>query len=104
MIKCDAYELLSFWANNLEMTSELEITAERINRLSDMLRMENIRCDFSLQAFERAGREYPERFFVTEKSVIVKSCPDLKEFVFYDSNEDVVIKIKRSWQLILKEY
>lgn len=104
MTRCDVYELLSF-LTNLELEDDLLIPAQRVNRLEELLRIDGIRCDFSKQALDYAAFEYPERFVVTEQSIMIKVQPKgHRKFVYFNSNKNVALKIEETWQVVLKEF
>lgn len=104
MKRCDVYELLSFLAN-LDWEEDLLVPAARVNKIDDLLRADGIRCDFSRQSFELAAYEYPDLFSVCDHSVTIKAHPGKRrKFVFYNSNEDVALKIKETWQIVIKEF
>lgn len=104
MIRCNAYELLSY-LTNMDFEEDLRITAERVNRLEDLLRMDGIGCDFSKHSFEVAAYEYPDRFSIDEQSVWIKVQPKgHRKFVYYNSNREVALKIEERWQVVEKEF
>lgn len=87
------------------MEDDMLVPAQRVNRLEELLRSDGIRCDFSKQSFEYAAFEYPERFVVTEQSVKIKVQPKgHRRFVYYNSNKDVALKIKKKWQVVISEF
>lgn len=89
----------------MELEEDLRITAERVNRLEDLLRMDGIGCDFTKHSFEIAACEYPDRFYVDEQSLWIKVQPKgRRKFVYYNSNSEVALKIEERWQIVVKEF
>lgn len=103
MIRCEVYEFLSF-LTNLDIEKDLIISAQQVNRLDELLRIEGIVCDFSKHSFELAAYEYPNRFAVDDQVVCIKVQPNnSRKFVYFNSQEEVALKIEEKWEIV-KEF
>lgn len=106
MTNCEVYELLSFLLNENDK-EEIVVTVQSLNKLEQLLRRYNIRCNFEKHFFEKAAIEYPDKFKVTDSSIVVSknvTNPSCKSFVYYNSNPTVYNNIQKSWKEIKNVY
>ena len=104
MIYCETYELLSFF-DSLRLEDDLVVEACKINRLANLLREEHIKCIFNEEDFEVAAYEYPSLLEVRSTEIIIKKHEESKpRIVYYDSNKNMIERIRAKWEIVTKEY
>ena len=104
MIYCETYELLSFF-DSLRLEDDLVVEACKINRLANLLREEHIKCIFNEEDFEVAAYEYPSLLEARSTEIIIKKHVESKpRIVYYDSNKNMIERIRTKWEIVTKEY
>ena len=66
---------------------------------------EHIKCIFNEEDFEVAAYEYPSLLEVRSTEIIIKKHVESKpRIVYYDSNKNMIERIRTKWEIVTKEY
>ena len=73
--------------------------------LSILRLQEHIKCIFNEEDFEVAAYEYPSLLEVRSTEIIIKKHVESKpRIVYYDSNKNMIERIRTKWEIVTKEY